>query len=126
MTFASVRRPGLVPLLWFDPRAGLKGLCACAGACAALVHALSLSSISTVFHLTVAMFCVFLPAQAARGASSTTAPRRGAGSSPRARDDDDDDDAAAAAAAAAAARTRTLAHARARTLARPLDRPSLP
>ena len=59
MTFAHVRRPGLVPFALVRSQGGSEGFVRVWGACATLVHAFSLSSISTVFHLTVAMFCVF-------------------------------------------------------------------
>ena len=82
MTFENVRRPGLVPFALVRSQGGSEGFVRVWGACATLAHAFSLSSISTVFHLTVAMFGVFLAcAQTARGAGSTTAARRDAGSS---------------------------------------------
>ena len=59
MTFAHVGRPGLVPFALVRSQGGSEGFVRVWGACATLAHAFSLSSISTVFHLTVAMFCVF-------------------------------------------------------------------
>ena len=81
MTFAHVRRPGLVPFALVRSQGGSEGFVRVWGACATLVHAFSLSSISTVFHLTVAMFCVFFARTGRPGTSSTTATRRGVGSS---------------------------------------------
>ena len=59
MTFAHVGRPGLVPFALVRSQGGSEGFVRVWGSCATLVHTFSLSSISTVFHLTVAMFCVF-------------------------------------------------------------------
>ena len=81
MTFAHVGRPGLVPFALVRSQGGSEGFVRVWGACATLVHAFSLSSISTVFHLTVAMFCVFFARTGRPGTSSTTATRRGVGSS---------------------------------------------
>ena len=93
MTFAHVGRPGLVPFALVRSQGGSEGVVRVWGACATLAHAFSLSSISTVFHLTVAMFCVFFARTGRpRRELDDSSARDRVFDSARARDDDDDDD----------------------------------
>ena len=99
--------PGWCPLPWFNPRAGLKSLCARAGACAALLHVIFSLIHITRFHLTVAVFCVFFARTGRPGRELDDSSARDRGFDPaRARDDDDDDDDAARPPARPRARAR--------------------